>query len=87
MRDLATTLSGLYASEINCGLSSFWDGGFTVWLGDGMNGRHGEGYFDGDKIGEAADWLHEQALIAYPGSEYAKGARIVDEATRLRAKT
>lgn len=31
-------MAALYDSEINCSLSSFWDGGFTVKLGDDING-------------------------------------------------
>ena len=72
-RDLSAVLAALYASEINAGLSSFWDAGFTVWLGDHMNGREAES-FAGPDIAKAADWLHEQALVAYPDSVYAKQA-------------
>ena len=35
---LSDVLAALYASEINCGLESFWDGGFRVWIGDPLNG-------------------------------------------------
>ena len=36
--DLTTVLMDLYRSEINCSISSFWDNGFLVQLGDDMNG-------------------------------------------------
>lgn len=46
-----------------------------VWLGDDINGYIRETHFDGEKIDEAAAWLHEQAVEAYPDSDYAKKAR------------
>ncbi|HYD73167.1 MAG TPA: hypothetical protein VEF55_08515 [Candidatus Binatia bacterium] len=84
-RDLLKTLGELYDSEINAGVSSFWDDGFIVWLGDGLNGRRVERRFyrrnerDADAFKTwpslwtaAAEWLHEQAIRLYPRSEYAK---------------
>jgi hypothetical protein len=35
-----------YDSEINVWVTSFWDGGFYVWLGDEMNGYRAEGRCD-----------------------------------------
>lgn len=68
---LTAVLSGLYASEINCGLSSFWDAGWEAWIGDEMNGRKVE-TTDLSSLDDVARWLHEQALALYPGSDYAK---------------
>ena len=85
MRDFTTVLSELYDSEINAGVSSFWDDGFTVWLGDRMNGLKAERQFRaGDERtpeafanwatlwSAAADWLHDEAVKHYPNSLYAK---------------
>jgi hypothetical protein len=82
---LLKTLGELYDSEINAGMSSFWDNGFTVWIGDALNGRHTERTFwhaerrapDTFKTWDglwtaAAEWLHEEAVRLYPRSEYAK---------------
>ena len=70
--DLSAVLSGLYRSEINCGVESFWDAGFDAWIGDDMNGRKAERTFDRREFGEIAGWLHAEALRLYPGSQYAK---------------
>jgi hypothetical protein len=83
--DLLKTLGELYESEINAGVSSFWDDGVCVWLGDDLNGRFVERKFyrrDKREPGAfrtwpglwkaAAEWLHEEAIQRYPRSEYAK---------------
>lgn len=63
----------LYCSEINCGIQSFWDGGWTVWLGDDMNGRVCE---ESDmKMSELPSWLHRKACEHYPHSVYAEASR------------
>jgi len=36
--DLRLVMKALYASEINCGVQSFWDGEWQAWIGDEMNG-------------------------------------------------
>jgi hypothetical protein len=36
--ELGCVIQALYDSEINCSITTFWDGGFTVRLGDEMNG-------------------------------------------------
>lgn len=69
---LSAVLRRLYDSEINCGLSSFWDGGWSVWIGDDMNGRRADDNFDNGQLAEAAYWLHNTALRVYPKSEYAR---------------
>ncbi len=40
--ELGTVIDALYASEINCSIASFWDGGIVVKLGDVMNGFRAE---------------------------------------------
>lgn len=69
---LATVIQRLYASEINCGLQSFWDGGVMVWLGDDSNGRQAAKGFGAEDLDEAAEWLDDSARLYYPDSEYAK---------------
>ena len=79
---LQATMAALYASEINCGVQSFWDGGWEAWLGDAMNGRKAEDFglvtFD-----EIADWLRETAIQQYPASafasKYASQSRLTGE--------
>jgi hypothetical protein len=36
--ELGAVIERLYASEINCSISTFWDGGIAVKLGDELNG-------------------------------------------------
>ncbi|MDP3740336.1 MAG: hypothetical protein Q8R02_23315 [Hyphomonadaceae bacterium] len=73
-RTLGAVMAALYASEINCGMASFWDAGFAVWLGDDLNGRAAEEQFAHEDFDEIAEWLHAEAVRLYPGSEYAKQA-------------
>lgn len=61
----------LYDSEINFSISTFWDGGFTVKLGDDLNGWAEEETVD--TFAEAEEWLKANALAVYPSSEFAKG--------------
>lgn len=62
-----TVMAELYSSEINCSISSFWDGGWTVKLGDEINGSAAEATFDA--VGcEAGTWLAKQACKHYPDS-------------------
>lgn len=64
--DLTSVLGALYASEINCGLQSFWDGGWSVWIGDDMNGRRAAVSLDRGDHGLIARWLAEAAVAIYP---------------------
>lgn len=66
---LNDVLENLYGSEINCGIQSFWDGHWTAWLGDDMNGKVVEE--TALKFDEIAPWLDEQARKHYPKSVYA----------------
>lgn len=60
----------LYDSEINFAVSSFWDGGFSVKIGDDMNGFRASA--DVATWTEVLFWLDRQAREHFPGSTYAK---------------
>ena len=68
---LEEVMHRLYVSEINCGMASFWDAGWHVWLGDEANGKKAEIY-ELNTAADAAKWLHEQAIKHYPRSQYAE---------------
>lgn len=68
---LQWVMEDLYAAEINCGCSSFWDAGFTVWIGDDSNGRKAEQDFHFDApnyppFAEAGNWLWLKSRELYP---------------------
>jgi hypothetical protein len=70
--ELGAVVERLYASEINCSISTLWDGGITVKLGDELNGFMAESHC---KTGaEAAAFLDRAARQHFPGSNYALGA-------------
>lgn len=54
---LETILRELYAREINVSISSFWDAGYTVRLGDDMNGYRAEREFKSEEFDQIGDWL------------------------------
>ena len=56
----------LYAHEINASASCFWDAGWTVKLGDELNGWVAVRQFENKDLGQAADWLLAEAKRAYP---------------------
>src|SRR5262249_55464967 len=56
-------------SEINCGLESFWDNGFAVWLG---HGDDPVAMINMRSVEEAAAWLDQTAREHYPDSDHAK---------------
>lgn len=69
-------LERLYNAEINCGIASFWDAGYRVWIGDDSNGIKAErtfsvggGFSDYPTWSEmwqaVSVWLHETAEV-YP---------------------
>jgi hypothetical protein len=64
-------LQRLYDSEINVWITSFWDDGFYVRLGDEMNGFRIEGRCD--TWAEVERWLDRQARAHYPDSDFARG--------------
>jgi hypothetical protein len=63
---LQEVLEKLYRLEINVQVSSFWDGGWRVKVGDPINGFAADEDFFFD-LDEAADWLMEQVSVHYPG--------------------
>jgi hypothetical protein len=65
---LDDAIATLYAREINCGCETFWDGGIKVWIGDTMNGHKSETMFSRDRMGEAPQWLIDEAARLYPGA-------------------
>ena len=67
--DLSAVLYELYGSEINVSISSFWDGGWEVKLGDEMNGFIAT--TNVKDIFAAGQWLAEEAFVRYPDSKFA----------------
>jgi hypothetical protein len=71
---LLSVLCSLYASEINVSLcvSSFWDEGWEVKLGDTVHGFKVQKTFANAELDQAAPWLAAQASLLYPGSDFAR---------------
>lgn len=66
---LSCIMADLYASEINFQISAFFDAGFTVWLGDDMNGFVAKTQMD--TYEEAVLWLRDISIKKYPSSDFA----------------
>jgi hypothetical protein len=66
---LGTIIAALHESEINGAVSWFYDGHWTVQLGDAANGVVAEVVRQQSK--EAAEWLRANAVRRYPHSEFA----------------
>ena len=66
-----SVLQRLYDSEINATVSSFYDDGFYVKLGDEMNGFRAEGRCN--TWADVEEWLTAMARIHYPMSAFARG--------------
>jgi hypothetical protein len=76
---MKTVFERLYDSEINCSVSSFcWDG-FTVMLGDEMNGFKAQTTVD--TWAEVEPWLEAQALVHFPNSAFALNTEDTDAET------
>ena len=60
----------LYDSEINFQITTFWDAGFNLRLGDEVNGFVAETTVK--TFREAFAWFYDQALLHYPNSDFAK---------------
>jgi hypothetical protein len=80
--DLAAELQRIYASEINVEISWFWDGAFTVRLGDKVNGFLAEE--DVNSVADILPWLQEAIAQFYPGSDYAQS---LEPAVKVRAES
>ena len=70
--DLLTVMHKLYDSRINCGMYSYWNFGFCVFLGDEVNGIKIQRRFDRESLFEAAAWLDQKAREFLPDSDYAR---------------
>lgn len=64
-------LQKLNDSEINFSLACFFDGAWTVKLGDDMNGFIAEKTVG--SCAEAIEWLGQEARRTFPDSLYATG--------------
>jgi len=69
--DVAAELQAIYDSEINVEIAWLWDGGFTVRLGDQLNGFHAEETVA--TVAEMIPWLQEAIAHFYPASTYSQG--------------
>lgn len=70
---MSTVLKDLYDSEINIMISTFWDSGYDIKLGDPMNGY--PAHTNVDTWEEVEAWFEEQALKHFPGSVFAMKRR------------
>ena len=62
-------MQALYDSEINVEISSFWDGGWWVGLGDEKNGF--DDYWQCETWADVETTLREKAIEHYPNSKFA----------------
>jgi hypothetical protein len=65
---LSDVMSAIYECEVNCSLSSDWDGGWRVTIG-GSQHRVCEASAFVDTPVQAANWLHARAIERYPEYE------------------
>ena len=84
---LISVLCSLYASDIKVSIciSSSWDDGWEVKLGDTVSGAKAERTFANAELDEVAHWLAEQASLNYPESDFAR--RFADFKKRSRRGT
>lgn len=77
MTDPWDVLRRLYASEINAGMHSDWDGGITVWIGGphGVNPILSEATFGPDEFHRIAEWMDFEARRLFPDSDYARSSQ------------
>ena len=68
--NLETVIAALHDSEINGGVSWFYDGVWLATLGDLHNGTDAEAVLD--SIGEVVEWLRSTAVRLYPNSAFAR---------------
>ena len=69
----AMILQDLYDSEINFSITTFWDSGFQVKLGDELNGFVASGC--AMEFSNVVEWLLVRAVEKYPDSTFAKTYR------------
>lgn len=65
-----SVMQDLYHSEINVMITTFWDGGWDVRLGDEMNGFPAVTTLK--RWGEVEPWLTAAAIKHFPDSLFAK---------------
>ena len=70
MTDTAHIVQDLYDSEINARIEWFHDGGFSVSIGDMLNGWKASENLR--TFSEAVDWLRSEAIKRYPESAFAR---------------
>lgn len=62
-------LQDIYDSEINLRISTFWDGGYDLVLGDDANGIVDVGVVD--RWGDVEPWFRVKVIEHFPGSVFA----------------
>lgn len=80
--ELTAAMQALYENEINCSIHSFWDGGFTVRIGDELNGWKDEMSFDAKDLQSAAVWLTRAANRLYSGGAAESAQPATESATK-----
>ena len=63
---LLEVMALLYEREMNCEISTFFDGGLSARLGDVANGftwDSGVGWYDGDELADALSAAAVQAVL------------------------
>jgi len=75
-------MDALYASEINCSVSTFWDGGLTVKLGDDVNGFLAKQ--ECRTASDAAEFLDTAARKHFPDSSYTLAKEEWERRNQLR---
>jgi hypothetical protein len=78
--DHARIIRDLYASEINTRIEWFYDGGFSVSLGDMLSEWRATNNLR--TFAEAVDWVRAQAIKRYPKSAFRMKYRPPAGATR-----
>ena len=68
-----SVMQRLYDSEINCKISTFYDDGFKVQLGDDMNGIKATATMR--TWADVEEWLDGMARVHFPLSVYARTRR------------
>ncbi len=63
------TLQAIQDSEINFQILTFWDSGFTIQLGDHVNGIVAE--IDFEQLQDGVNWLVGAVLEHFPKSKFA----------------
>jgi len=67
---LAWVMVAAYQSEINYSISCFWDGGWTLKIGDEQNGFRSSSVYD--TVGDLERDMPKEICRLYPKSRFAK---------------